>query len=140
MLQESTQELIHGQRQESLFVFMSRVPPPKRDLTIDERNQTVIGDGDAVRIRAEITQHLLGSTERRFAIDHPVWNKELADEAVKESGLNQTLQSTMELELSRCVSLLEGVEEFPTEDLAQNPFREKEAARSGPYPLRVIPR
>ena len=71
---------------------MSGVPPAKSDLVIDERNQTVIGDRDAVCIRAEVAKHLLGSAERWFAIDHPARNKELADETPKESGLSQTLE------------------------------------------------
>jgi hypothetical protein len=91
MQQEATQELIHRQRQESLFIFVSRVSPAKRDLVIDERNQTVIGDRDAVCISAEVAKHLLRSAERWFAIDYPARNKELADKAPKQSGLSQAL-------------------------------------------------
>jgi len=83
MQQEATQELIHRQSQESFFVLVSGVPPAKGDLVIDEINQTVVGDGDSVRISAEVAKHLLGSAESWFAIDHPLWNKELADKAPK---------------------------------------------------------
>ncbi len=46
----------------------------------------------------------------------------------------------MKLELSSGMSLLKRGQEFPAEDLAENPFREKEIAGSGVYPLRVIRR
>jgi len=118
MQQEATQELIHRQSQESFFVLVSGVPPAKGDLVIDEINQTVVGDGDSVRISAEVAKHLLGSAESWFAIDHPLRNKELADKAPKESGLNQTSEHAVELQLSRGVSLLQRGDEFSTEDLA----------------------
>ena len=46
----------------------------------------------------------------------------------------------MELELSRCVSVLEGGDEFPTEDLAERSHREEEIVLAGAYPVRVVPR
>src|SRR5450759_3072427 len=44
----------------------------------------------------------------------------------------------MELELPRCVGLLERGAEFTAEDLAETPYREKEVVLSGAYPLRVV--
>jgi hypothetical protein len=50
MDQESSQKLICGNRQ-SLFLTAPRIVfPTKRDTIILERNQSMIGDGDAMRI------------------------------------------------------------------------------------------
>ena len=45
----------------------------------------------------------------------------------------------MELELSGCMSLLERCDEFPTEELAEHPYREEKLVPPGTYPVRVIP-
>jgi len=55
MQQEATQELIHGQGEKSLLIFVSGIPPAKSDIAFGKRNQTVIGDRHPVGICAEIT-------------------------------------------------------------------------------------
>jgi hypothetical protein len=55
MEQEPPQELIDGKRHQALFVFVSRIPPAKRDLPIGQGDEPVIRDGDAVGVSAEIT-------------------------------------------------------------------------------------
>jgi hypothetical protein len=37
------------------LLFVSRIPPVKRDLAIDEGDQSAIRDGDAMGVGAEIT-------------------------------------------------------------------------------------
>ena len=69
--QETTQELIDMQGEESFPVFMSGVSPAERNLVIPERNEAAIGDRHPVSVRAEVAKHLIGSAERRFAVDHP---------------------------------------------------------------------
>jgi len=54
--------------------------PAKRDSIIPERNQSMVGDGDAVRIASEIVQNMLGTAERWLGIDDPVLVEELAEE------------------------------------------------------------
>ena len=139
MQQKPTQELIDRHSQESLLVFMSGISPAKRNPVIHERDETAIGDRHAMRVGAEVVKHLLGSAESWFAIDHPARNKKLTDKTPKQSGLRQTSEEAMELELSGCISLLERGDEFPTEELAESPNREEKLVVPGAYPLRVIP-
>jgi hypothetical protein len=47
------------------------VLPAKGDAGVVGGNETAVRDGDPVGIAGEISQHLLGSGERRLAIDHP---------------------------------------------------------------------
>lgn len=95
--QETTQELIDRQSEESLFVFVRGVPPAKRNLVIGERDEAVIGDRHPMSVGAEVAKHLLGSAERWFAIDHPARGEESADEASKQSGLGQASEQAVEL-------------------------------------------
>ena len=92
MQQEATQELIDRQSQESLLVLVNGISPAKRNLVIHERDETAMGDRHPVRVGAEIAQHLLGSAESWFAVDHPAQGEELADEGAKQSGLRQTAE------------------------------------------------
>ena len=100
----------------------------------------MIGNGDAVDVGAEITQHLIGSPEGWFAIDHPVASEKLAEKTSEQLGLSEALQEAVELELSGSPDLFQCVPEFPAEDLAENCFREKEIVTMGPHPAGVIGR
>ena len=41
-------------------------------LVLSAANEAAVRDGDTMRVTGEITQHLLGSRERRLAVDYPV--------------------------------------------------------------------
>ena len=87
MQQEATQELIDGESEQPLLVFMGGVAPAERDLMAVEGNEAMIRDSHAMGVGAEIPQHLIGSAEWRLAIHHPSNGEQLTDEALKHSGL-----------------------------------------------------
>ena len=72
MQQKATQELIDVQSQKSLLILVSGVAPAERHRVLDEGNEPVIGNCNAMGVGTEITKHLIGSAERWFAVDHPV--------------------------------------------------------------------
>ena len=72
MEEEAAQELVDGQRQESLLVGMCGIPPAKGDVALFEGHGSAVGDGDAMRVPAEIAQRVLRSAEGRLGIDDPV--------------------------------------------------------------------
>jgi hypothetical protein len=69
---ESAQELICGDRHDLLPAAVRIVFPAKQDSIILERNQSMVGDGDAVRIASEVVQNMLGTAEWWLGIDDPV--------------------------------------------------------------------
>ena len=140
MQQEATQEFIDRQSQESLLVFVSGVSPAERDLVLQEGNETVIGNRNAMGVGAEVTKHLIGSTERRLAVDHPSRRVKLTDQTPEQLGLSQAAKQAVKLELAGSVSLLERFEKLAAEDFAENPFRKKEAIISGAHPMGMIAR
>jgi hypothetical protein len=81
--QETAEKLIRRKGQEALLVVVSRVSEAERDLVIVEGDQAVVRDGDAMGVGAEVAEHLVGSAERRLAIDHPVMAEELTEKALK---------------------------------------------------------
>jgi hypothetical protein len=52
------------------------VAPTKGDLAVVERNQSVVGDGHAVGVTAEVVEHILRTTKRWFGIDDPIFAKQ----------------------------------------------------------------
>src|SRR5258708_1861773 len=66
MQQEAAQELIDRQRQQLLFVVVGGIAPTKRNLAVGKRDQAVVGDGYAMSVTAQITEHMLWASEGTF--------------------------------------------------------------------------
>jgi hypothetical protein len=65
--QEAADELIGGNRHQALLITASIIPPTERDIAAIEGHQSVIGDGDAVRIATQVTKNLF-----RLRMEHPI--------------------------------------------------------------------
>src|SRR3974390_3800854 len=65
------------------------VLPLKRHLIIGDLDKTMIGDGDAMRIAAQVPQNLLGSGKGALAVDHPVETPERGKVSQKRALLPQ---------------------------------------------------
>ena len=72
MKQETAQELVNWQSHDLLPVAVSGISPSESNLSVSEGKQSVVGDGNAVGVSAEIAQHVLRATEGRLGIDDPV--------------------------------------------------------------------
>ena len=55
---------------------VGRVTPAKGDLAVGQRDQAMVGDGDAVSVAAEILQYVIGSAEGGFGVDDPIFAEE----------------------------------------------------------------
>jgi len=69
--QEPADELFGRDGHRALYVSMSVVPPTESHVVTVKREQSMIGDGDAMRVTAEITQYLFWTAKRRFGVDDP---------------------------------------------------------------------
>lgn len=64
-------------RESSVAVrFMSGVTPAKRDLLVGEGDQSVVGDGYAMGVTAQIAEYMLRPSERWFRVNHPVLSEQ----------------------------------------------------------------
>ncbi len=72
VLQEAADELVGREHHDLGFAVLPIVLPSEAHLAVVEPDQATVGDGDAVRVAAEISKHLPGSGERRLGVDHPV--------------------------------------------------------------------
>jgi hypothetical protein len=71
MQQEAPDELLGIQSHGLGAAVMLVVFVLKRDSAIFQRDQSVVGDGDSMRVTAQISEHLLGAAERRLGVNHP---------------------------------------------------------------------
>jgi hypothetical protein len=70
--QEAAEKLLHVEGHEPFGVASCAVVPAKAHAAVVEGDESVVGDGHAVRIAAEVAQHMPGSGEGWLAVDDPV--------------------------------------------------------------------
>ena len=127
--QEATQKLVQRQRHQSLLIIMSRVAPAKGDLAIGERDQAVVGDGDAMGVAAQILEHVLGASEGGLAVDHPVLSVEWPQPGSEDLGLSQGGQLAREAELAVLKGRLEAGHELATKPRRNTQMGRKKRGR-----------
>ena len=116
---------------------MSGVAPAKGDFLVGEGDQSVIGDGHAMGVTAQITEHILGSTERWFRVDHPVLSKQWPEPCGKGFRLSEEFQVSMKVELAILEGAFECLVEFAAKDATQH-FDGKKEVVAGSDPARAI--
>ena len=89
--QEAAQELLDGKGHQTLLVAGCGVSPAEGDLAALQGDQAVIGDRHAVGVAAELTENVFGTTEGRFAVDHPVLPEQWVEEGRENLRFRQKL-------------------------------------------------
>ena len=96
--QESAQELVDGQRHQTLLAVVSGIAPAKSDHAIGKSDQPMVGNGHTMGVLAEITERVLGTAEWTFGINHP-WGAEQGTEPGGEGlGILQHREGSVETE------------------------------------------
>ena len=72
MLQKTSQELFVRERHDAALAVVRIVLPAERDVGIGNLDETMVGDGDAMRIAGQIVQYVFGPAERFLGVDDPV--------------------------------------------------------------------
>lgn len=112
--QETADELVGIERHHLLLATRSIVLPSEGDAIAIDVDEAAIGDGNTMRIAAEISQHLPGSGKGRLGIDHPV-DTPCFDNAIEYGRIGQASDITKEPKLAQIVGLLQLFEEQPPE-------------------------
>src|SRR3974377_1010529 len=106
---------------------MSGVPPAEGDFTFRKRDQAMVGDGHAMGVAAQILEHIFGTTEGRFRVDHPVLSEQQAQPGSKGFALGERCQSSREVQSAVLERLLEPRDELSTKDSREHLKGKKEA-------------
>ena len=115
MKQEPSDELVRLEGHGLLAVLVCIIPPQEGDLAVTDGEDTVIADGDAVGISAEVLKDTLDAIEGRLAIDDPLLMIELASESLQVFGRFEMADTAWEYKIIRFEASFEKVQEFPFE-------------------------
>ena len=69
-----------GESHLAALTVMSVVLPAEGDVTVVHRQQSVVGDGHAMRVAGQILQDMFRPSERCFGVDDPVLPEESAED------------------------------------------------------------
>ena len=116
-----------------LLIVVGRVAPAEGDLFVGQRNQAMVGDGDAVGIAAEILQHVLGSAEGWFGVDDPIFAEERTQPGSEELGMGERCELSSQAQLTALEGRLQAGDELATKHAPQYGDGKEEAwVRSNP--------
>jgi hypothetical protein len=138
--QESADELAGRECHRALPIAMSIIPPTERDLVAVEGKQSIVGDGDAVRVTAEIAKNLLRSAKRGFRINDPFMLMELSDKSCEALRSVQMLNLASQDQTLLSEGILQSVDELAPEYLLQHTQRQQETGVTGRNPTGVVGR
>ena len=131
MEQEAPDELESIERHDFGFVMMAIISPAEPDAIILDIDQPRIGDRHAVRITAEIGQHLLWPAKGRLCIDHPFDTPGIIETLGECGGLSKLCEITEEPQLAVIESRLQILQEQPPKKPREHPHRQEEARLAG---------
>jgi len=126
MQQKAAEELLDGQVHPPLLVLVCGVTPSECNLSIRHRDQSVIGDGDAMRIAAEVAQNVLRSSEWPFAVDDPFLAVCLPNQLREHPRPSERRQVAVKLQPADLESLLQSLSKLGAEYLFQSMDRQQE--------------
>ena len=69
---EAAKELFDRQGDEPLLVAVSRVSPTESNVALGESNQPAVGNGNAMSVSAQISQHMFWPSEGPLGVDDPI--------------------------------------------------------------------
>src|SRR3974377_1286074 len=128
MHQEAADELVGIERHHpvSLPTFEAVILPFEGDALVIERDQAVVGDGDAMGIAGEIAQDFRGSREWTFAVDHPVTVTQRRQIGREGSCISEGGVLSEKLQLSCTMSGGELLQDQSSEQARQHAYVEEE--------------
>ena len=115
------------------------VLPTERDAGVVGGNEAAVRDGDTMRVTREIAQHLLGSGERRLAVDYPVEAPQRGDEALERPLLGKPGMRVEERQVAAVVRVHEHRQHLAAKQARQHVDMHEEVGARGD-PSRVIER
>jgi hypothetical protein len=129
--EKAPQELLYRQGQEALLVSVGGVSPAKGDLVTDQRDETMVGDSNAMGVGAQIVKDIFWPPEGRFAVDDPVPTEEWAQERGESLGRGERLQLAVEAQLALGEGLFQSGDELAPKDSPEHLDGKKEAIARG---------
>ncbi len=126
MQQEPAEEFVSCDGHVALFVAVSIVFPSECDLAVNQGDQAVVGNRHAMRVTGQILEYVFWSAEWRLGIDDPILPEQLAQKGMKQDGLAQIFEISMEAEFFATEEALQTGHELAAKDPAEHPYWNEE--------------
>jgi hypothetical protein len=81
--QEAAQELMGRNGHDLVLAAVRIVSPAEGDAIVFQGHETMVGDGDAMRVAGQVVKNVFGAAEGWLGVDHPVLSAELPQEAAE---------------------------------------------------------
>ena len=94
--EKAGEKLFSRKRHVAGCVLVPGVFPTKRDLTVLEIHESVVGDGDPMRVTGQVMEDVFGPAERRLGVDDPINVMEWADKGGESFRIIQCRQIAIE--------------------------------------------
>ncbi len=120
VLDEAAEKLHGGERHHAALIAMGVVLPPEGDVIPVEGDQSVIADGDPVRIATEVAQHGRSAPKRRLRADDPISREERIDEGVPLRRVAQVFGDAGQIEFMPVVRAAERLDKLPAKDATEH--------------------
>ena len=129
--QEAANELVRAQRHELGCVAVGVIAPAEGNACVVGADQAAVGDGDTVRIAAEIGEDVLGRTERRLCIDDPALLAQRAQCLGEVVSMVQSRECAEEMQSPGRMRCLQSFEEQPPEQPREDMDGQEESRTAG---------
>jgi hypothetical protein len=95
--EEASQELVCRDSHDLLLATASVVLPEEGHALFLKRQETMVGDGDAVSVAGQVVENVFGSTEGWLGIDDPLLGEKLAQELLEALRLGKLLERAVKV-------------------------------------------
>ena len=129
--QEAPDELGGGQRHRLEAVRLAVVLEAEAHAPAVEGQEALVGDGDAVRVAAEVVEHAGGPVEGRLGVDHPLAAAQGPQVAREGGRVGKVGEAAAEPQAALAEGLLELVEEERAEAAGEDAHGQEEARAAG---------
>jgi hypothetical protein len=127
--EESAEELVGMKNHDFGVAGIAVIFPAEGNMVIGDLGQTVVGNGDAVGVSAQITKDMVRPSEGGFGVDDPVGGAEAVDKRSEGLGIGESDQTAVEREFPLFVESQDLLQKHATNEPGQNADREEEVGR-----------
>lgn len=131
VLKEAADELFDFERHDFLDTAVFVIAPSEGDFAVAHFDESMVRDGDAVDVAAEVVQSLFGSAEWLFGHDAPLLRLAGCYELPEYFWLREVFNCAVKFEASLVEGFLEGFEKVIAEVGGEDSHGQKEAGAAG---------
>ena len=113
--EETADELACGQADKPVGAGLVVVAGTEGNGLLIEGDESLVGDGGAVGVMAQVAEDMLGTIERGFCVGIPFDSSQVADDSFEGGRVLEGLDARREAKIALTEGLLEAVKELATE-------------------------